>query len=57
LNRDGITVVVVTHEQDIAAFASRLLAFRDGRLISDATIAPTDAAAMLAARRAAPAAA
>jgi putative ABC transport system ATP-binding protein len=57
LNRGGITVVVVTHEQDIAAFASRLLAFRDGRLISDTTIAPTDAAAMLAARRAAPAAA
>ena len=31
LNRGGITIVVVTHEQDIAAFASRLLAFRDGQ--------------------------
>jgi putative ABC transport system ATP-binding protein len=52
LNRGGITVVVVTHEQDIAAFASRLLAFRDGRLISDTPNSPADAAAMLAARRA-----
>ena len=32
LNRGGITIVVVTHEHDIAAFASRLLAFRDGKL-------------------------
>ena len=31
LNRSGITIVVVTHEHDIAAFASRLLTFRDGR--------------------------
>jgi putative ABC transport system ATP-binding protein len=53
LNRGGITVVVVTHEQDIAAFASRLLAFRDGRLIGDTTNAPADASAMVAARRAA----
>jgi putative ABC transport system ATP-binding protein len=57
LNRGGITVVVVTHEQDIAAFASRLLAFRDGHLISDTTNAPADAAAMLAGRRAVQAAA
>ena len=51
LNRSGITVVVVTHEQDIAAFASRLLAFRDGHLIGDTANAPADAAAMLAARQ------
>ena len=51
LNRGGITVVVVTHEQDIAAFASRLLAFRDGKLIGDVQNAPRDAAAMLAAQR------
>ena len=45
LNRGGITVVVVTHEQDIAAFASRLLTFRDGKLIGDAANEPKDAAA------------
>ncbi|MEP7181408.1 MAG: ABC transporter ATP-binding protein [Betaproteobacteria bacterium] len=49
LNRSGITVVVVTHENDIAAFASRLLTFRDGKLIADRANAPNDAAAMLAA--------
>jgi putative ABC transport system ATP-binding protein len=32
LNRDGITIVLVTHEPDIARFARRVLAFRDGRL-------------------------
>ncbi|WGM60530.1 MULTISPECIES: ABC transporter ATP-binding protein [Agrobacterium] len=36
LNRDrGITVVMVTHEEDIAAHAGRLLRFVDGRLASD----------------------
>ncbi len=34
-NGRGITVVLVTHEQDIAHFARRLLRFRDGRLIAD----------------------
>jgi putative ABC transport system ATP-binding protein len=51
LNRSGITIVVVTHEHDIAAFASRLLTFRDGRLIVDAPNVPEDAAAMAAASR------
>ncbi len=36
LNRDdGITVVVVTHESDIAAFARRHVMFRDGVIVSD----------------------
>jgi len=51
LNRGGITVIVVTHEQDIAAFASRLLTFRDGKLIGDSPNAPKDAAALAAAQR------
>jgi macrolide transport system ATP-binding/permease protein len=37
LNRDhGVTIVVVTHEPDIAAYAARVLTMRDGRIISDA---------------------
>jgi len=48
LNRTGITVVLVTHEHDIAAFASRMLAFRDGLVVSDTPNAPQDAAAALA---------
>jgi len=36
LNREqGITVVVVTHEPDISAFAQRILRFRDGLLVDD----------------------
>jgi len=57
LNRAGITIVVVTHEQDIAAFTSRWLTFRDGKLIGDRHNDPKDAAAMLAARAATAAAA
>ena len=36
LNRKGITVVVVTHDQEIAAYARRRLMFRDGRIVDDA---------------------
>jgi len=51
LNRDrGITIVLVTHEHDIAACASRVCTFRDGRMVSDVrSDAPADAAAELAA--------
>ena len=38
LNHEGITVVVVTHEADIARYAGRVLGFRDGRLIRDETV-------------------
>jgi len=48
LNRQGITVVVVTHEHDIAEYASRVIHFRDGRLQSDERKArPRDAQAEL----------
>ncbi len=35
LGRTGITVVLVTHEPDIAAFAGRVVSMRDGKIISD----------------------
>ena len=35
LNQQGITVVIVTHEVDIAAWARRRLVFRDGQIIED----------------------
>ena len=37
VNREGKTVVLVTHEPDIAAYARRILRFKDGRLVSDET--------------------
>jgi putative ABC transport system ATP-binding protein len=51
LNREGMTVVLVTHEQDIAAFASRIVTFRDGRIVSDVAHQAHDAAAQLQAAR------
>jgi putative ABC transport system ATP-binding protein len=36
----GITVVLVTHESDIAEFASRIVSMRDGRVVSDRTQEP-----------------
>jgi putative ABC transport system ATP-binding protein len=35
LNDEGITVVMVTHEPDIAQFAKRNVVFKDGKIISD----------------------
>jgi len=36
LHRDeGLTIVLVTHEPDIAAYAARLITFRDGRIVGD----------------------
>jgi putative ABC transport system ATP-binding protein len=34
LNRDGITIVMVTHEEDIAAYAKRRVVMRDGLIVS-----------------------
>jgi putative ABC transport system ATP-binding protein len=44
LNRHGMTVVLVTHEPDVARYARRLLRFRDGHLVSDETQRPVAAA-------------
>jgi putative ABC transport system ATP-binding protein len=35
LNKRGLTIVLVTHESDIAAYAKRQVAFRDGRIVRD----------------------
>ncbi len=36
LNDQGITILMVTHEPDMAAFASRIVQFRDGLVMRDA---------------------
>ena len=54
LNRErGVTVVVVTHEADIAAYADRIITMRDGQIISDER-RPVGAIAQAAAEPAAP---
>ena len=40
LNAEGKTVVLVTHESDIATYASRVLRFKDGKLVEDARQTP-----------------
>lgn len=35
LNRQGLTIVMVTHEPDIAAYARREVRFKDGRILAD----------------------
>jgi len=40
LNREGITVILVTHEADIAAYAHREILLKDGQVLSDRTTRP-----------------
>jgi len=41
LNREnGLTIVLVTHEPDVAACAGRVVTFRDGRVIGDEPVSP-----------------
>jgi putative ABC transport system ATP-binding protein len=35
LNRTGITIVLVTHDMEIARFARRMISLRDGRVVDD----------------------
>jgi putative ABC transport system ATP-binding protein len=40
LNREGITIILVTHEPDIAAYARREILLQDGHLLSDRATKP-----------------
>jgi ABC-type lipoprotein export system ATPase subunit len=35
LNAQGMTIVLVTHESDVAAWARRKIVFRDGHILED----------------------
>jgi putative ABC transport system ATP-binding protein len=48
LNGAGVAILMVTHDAEVAAFAGRVLRFRDGRLVGDVRQVPRDAAAALA---------
>ncbi len=40
--RSGITIVLITHEPDIAAYGTRIISVRDGEIISDKANTPRD---------------
>jgi putative ABC transport system ATP-binding protein len=44
LGKEGITVVLVTHESDISEYAARVVVMRDGQVMSDKRQTPKDAA-------------
>jgi putative ABC transport system ATP-binding protein len=46
LGRSGITVVLVTHEHDIAAHAARCITMKDGQVVSDVRQVPVPALAL-----------
>ena len=48
LNRDGLTILMVTHEPEIARFAGRVIVMRDGLIRSDRKIPTRDAKEALA---------
>jgi len=45
LNARGKTIVLITHEPDIAQFARRIVVFKDGRVLSDESVAQRRAVA------------
>jgi len=48
LNRQGLTILMVTHEHDISGYARRIVEFRDGRIVRDHPAECRDAVADLA---------
>lgn len=48
LSSEGMTIVIVTHEPEIASFAQRIITFRDGKVLADVSNIPHDAEKELA---------
>lgn len=44
LNDEGVTIILVTHEDEVARYAKRVVVLRDGKIIKDVEQTPTSAA-------------
>jgi putative ABC transport system ATP-binding protein len=55
LNAEGRTVVIITHEQDIASFAKRVVRLRDGQIYEDSRFVPVHSSDTRMAQREGPA--
>ncbi len=51
---EGITIILVTHERDLAVHAQRIVSLRDGQIVGEETIAQYEARASVPAREAKP---
>jgi ABC-type lipoprotein export system ATPase subunit len=40
LNQEGQTLMIVTHDSEVAAQARRVISLRDGKIIDDSVLAP-----------------
>jgi putative ABC transport system ATP-binding protein len=47
---ENLTIILVTHEQDIAEYSKRVITFRDGRIVKDEPVARRRVAAVELAR-------
>ena len=54
LNDQGVTIVIVTHEHEVAVEARRIVQMRDGKIISDRSVSVEERESALAARSARP---
>ncbi|MSP55876.1 MAG: ABC transporter ATP-binding protein [Myxococcales bacterium] len=48
LHREGMTQLIVTHEDEVASYCTRAIVLRDGRIVSDRPVPPRRAASDLA---------
>ena len=47
LNESGLTIILITHDHEVAAAARRIVTFKDGKILSDEPNAPAISQSLL----------